>query len=247
MGLLASAPGVINRDGWLKVLRRACRWKFVIQFFARSIGLMLIAIIFSAAIVVGMNLWVIRSAAPYLYDSAEHLPTANVALILGASPYSLDGRPSGHFQGRIHAAVELFTAGRVRHLLASGSNPDRRYNEPRKMFEALTAAGVPESAITMDFAGRRTLDSVVRARAVFGQQRLVIVSQRYHLHRAIFLARQRGVDAVGYVAPRPQLHRRVNAEIREVAARVLAILDIYVLNTEPHFLGELEPISLEPG
>lgn len=158
-----------------------------------------------------------------------------MALVLGTSVWSAGGEPSSHFAGRMQAAAELYHSGRVQSLLLSGANPTRYYNEPQRMREALLKQGVPDSALLLDYAGRRTLDSVRRARDVFAAQELIIVSQSYHLYRALFLADADGLQAQGYIAPGPRLRQRWRTEWREMLARVLALLDIYILDTQPHF------------
>lgn len=175
---------------------------------------------------------------------ADELAPVDVALVLGTSQWSVEGHPNRHFAGRMDAAAALYHAGTVRHILASGANPEIYYNEPQRMFEALLERGVPEDAITLDFAGRRTLDSVVRAQRVFGLQRFVVISQPYHLYRAMFLARAHGLEVQGFAAAQPPLSERWRVEMREVMARLLAVLDLYVLHTQAEMLGEPEPIRL---
>ena len=191
------------------------------------------------------NLWIIKSTADRLYTSPEQLPAYNVALLLGTSPYARDGSRSVHFKERIKTAAEVYHSGQVKHLLLSGANPDSTYNEPRKMYQALIKAGVPHEAMTLDFAGFRTLDSVVRAKQVFDQQKILIISQEFHLHRALFLADHYGLNAAGLVAKPPDRGMVVRAERREYLARVRALLDVYLLNTQPRFLGSSEPIEIE--
>jgi len=110
------------------------------------------------------------------------------------------------------------------------------------MKQAVMALGVPESAITLDYAGFRTLDSVVRAREVFGQQKLTIITDEFHAYRAVFLARQYGIDAVAYCSAEVPMSRSAEARIREYGARVKAVLDLFVLHTRPRFLGPKEEI-----
>lgn len=203
----------------------------------------------AAALVAGVLL-VILAANAYLlavgqtiHSRPASLAPVEVGLLLGTSHWSRGGEPNAHFAGRVQAAIELYRRGRIRHILASGANPEIYYNEPQRMFEALVAGGVPAEAITLDFGGRRTLDSVVRARQIFGLDTVTVISQRYHLHRALFLARAHGLSAQGYAAPAPRLRDRWRVELREALARVLALLDVYLLDTAPQVLGEPEPIE----
>ncbi len=193
----------------------------------------------------GANLWLILSAGRLVSDPVQLQPR-DVALVLGTSHYSAEGHVNRHFAGRVDAAAQLYHQGVVRHILASGSNPEIYYNEPQRMLEALLERGVPARDITLDFAGRRTLDSIVRARAIFGQDAVIIVSQPYHLYRALFLARAEGLQAQAFAAAAPPLRARWTVELREVLARALAVLDVYVLGTGPQLLGEPEPIRLDP-
>jgi len=193
------------------------------------------------------NRWVINSTDAYVFRNWALLPFNDVGLVLGTSKYLESGKPSPEFRGRISAAAELYNAGKVRHLIVSGANPDSTYNEPRAMYQALVKAGVPESAITMDFAGFRTLDSIVRAQAIFGLSRFTVVTQKYHSYRAVFVGRKLGVSVVAYIAPATS-DGQVGARhpLREVFARAKAVLDVFLLKTEPKFLGEPEPIQLSP-
>lgn len=191
------------------------------------------------------NLWVLRSTAPYIYSTVESLPANDVALLLGTSPYSRKGNENVLFQHRIDAAATLYKAGKIKHVLASGANPDETYNEPRKMYYALVEAGVPGEAITLDFAGFRTLDSVIRAAEVFRLPSYTVISQRFHLHRAVFIARHEGINAIAYAPPENKEQKR-RLRVREALARVNTILDVVVLRTRPRFLGAPEPIVLQP-
>lgn len=193
------------------------------------------------------NRWVINSTDAYVYKSWALLPFNDVGLVLGTSKYLESGKPSPEFNGRIRAAAELYANGKVRHLIVSGANPDASYNEPRRMYQELIKAGVPEQAITMDFAGFRTLDSIMRAHAIFGLNRYTVITQRYHSYRAVFLGRKLGLSVVAYLAPAtsdggPGLRNPP----REVFARTKAVLDVFLLRTEPKFLGDQEPIRLAP-
>src|SRR3954447_27089800 len=141
-----------------------------------------------------------RFAEPFIVDDPKALPEADVALVLGAAPIGPEGGPNRYFEYRLDAAAALWRAGKVKYLLVSGDNRQPDYDEPTAMRAGLIARGVPASAIYRDFAGVRTRDSVLRARTVFGQRRLIIVSQGFHAARAIFLARHEGVEAWGFAA-----------------------------------------------
>ena len=184
------------------------------------------------------NKWVINSTSDRVFTKANELPENAVGLVLGANPFMTGKRHNPYFDNRISAAVELYKKGKVKHLLVSGDNHKYGYNEPEEMQKALMAQGVPESAITLDFAGFRTLDSVVRSKKVFQQNKITILSQRFHNHRAVFIASRYGIDAVAYNAADafPGVNTKTNW--REYLARCKAVLDLYVLRKKPKFLGE---------
>lgn len=214
-------------------LLRSVRIKRMCAFFTLIVSLLALAIL-------ATNWWVCRSARKIVSDLAE-LPANDVALVLGTAPTV--GRWSNpFFVGRMNAAAQLFQSGKVRHLLVSGDNRRRAYDEPTAMRDALLARGVPENAITLDYAGFRTLDSIARAKAVFGVTRVTIVTDHFHLPRALFLAQTHGLDAIGFASERVPFRWAKKTLLREVASRVKAWLDVYVLHTQPHFYGP--PVEL---
>lgn len=193
------------------------------------------------------NRWVINSTDAYVYTDWALMPDNDAAVVLGTSPYVATGKSSPQFHGRMRAAVELYRLGKIRHIIVSGANPDSTYNEPRAMWRELVKAGIPEKDVTMDFAGFRTLDSVVRAQAIFGLERMTIITQKYHAYRAVFIARKLGISAVAYVAPAAADGRLgLRHPPREVLARLRAVLDVVLLDTAPKFLGQPEHIELTP-
>jgi len=176
-------------------------------------------------------------ASTEVFTEAERVPHHRVALVLGTSPTVAAGRPNLYYRYRLEAAAALWEAGAVDGFLVSGDNGTLEYDEPTAMREDLAALGVPRRAITCDYAGFRTLDSVVRAKEVFGLDEVVVVSQAFHAERAVFLAERHGLDAVGFAARTPSARRtRVKNRAREVLARTLAVWDV-VVGTEPRFLG----------
>ena len=168
------------------------------------------------------NRWVINSTDAYVKTNSALLPDNEVGVILGTSSYASDGSLSADFQGRIDAAVELYKLGKIKRIIASGANPDSTYNEPRRMQEALIAAGVPTEAIELDFAGDRTLESLRHVRAVFGHQRFTVITQKYHTYRAIFISKRLGLKAAAYVAPGTTYRH----PMREIFARTKAVFEI---------------------
>lgn len=180
-----------------------------------------------------------------IFLSTSEVPPNDVALVLGTARTTARGNLNFHFRQRMDAAAKLFHSGKVRHLLVSGDNHIAGYDEPTDMRDALAVLGVPTNAITCDYAGFRTLDSVVRAQSVFGLTNLTIVTEEFHCPRALWIARQRGLNAVAFAAPDLQSKRwTLRVKAREVLARVLCGLDLYVLRTQPKFPGPPEPIAL---
>ncbi|MEM9821531.1 MAG: ElyC/SanA/YdcF family protein, partial [Bacteroidota bacterium] len=146
------------------------------------------------------NLWLIRSTEQWVYEDLDQVPVNEVALVLGANPLIRGKWKNPYFHNRIDAAYQLYRSGKAKHFILSGDNHKHAYNEPEEMKKALMAKGVPASAITLDFAGFRTLDSVIRANTIFQQHRFTILSQEFHNYRALFIARKNGIDAVAYNA-----------------------------------------------
>ncbi len=189
---------------------------------------------------------VVRAADPYVFVTATDLPPNDVGLVLGTSTYTRGGGMNPLFAYRMDAAAILYRAGKIKHLLVSGANPDETYNEPRKMYQALIGSGVPPEAITMDFAGFRTLDSVVRAREVFGLSQYTVISQRFHCYRAVYIARRKGADVVAYATPEITRHLPLRTRAREFLARLQAVLDVRVFDTQPRHLGERVELQIAP-
>ncbi|HEU0197190.1 MAG TPA: ElyC/SanA/YdcF family protein [Nevskiaceae bacterium] len=211
------------------------------------------AVVIVAALIVGiiwlLNHWVINNTEAYVYSSWSLLPETPVGLVLGTSPYTRTGQSNPQFQGRIEAAAQLYQLGKVQHLLLSGAHTGPNYNEPQAMRKALLRRGVPASAMTLDFAGDRTFDSVARADLVFGLHRFTIITQRYHAYRAEFIAKKLGLhDVVAYAAPGgAELGPLSRTRFREALARVKAVLDIYVLDTQPRLGGDRRKIVIAPA
>jgi len=194
-------------------------------------------------VVILSNLWVIHSTKSQVFEELKTLPNNKVALVLGTSPELFNGQTNHYFVSRMEAAAQLYHAGKVEHLVLSGDNGRKVYNEPEAMQEALIELGVPREKLTLDFAGFRTLDSVVRCQKIFGQNNFTVISQKWHNHRALFIANANGMNAIAYNAPKVVNATR-KATNREYLARVKAVLDIYILRKSPKFLGEKENIDL---
>lgn len=173
----------------------------------------------------------------FLYGNITEIPENTVGLLLGTSPKLKNGKNNLYFDHRISAAIALYKAGKIKYILISGDNRQRNYNEPEYMKRALLQGGIPEDAIYLDYAGFRTLDSVVRAQKVFGQNRLTVISQKFHNARAIYIARKNGIEAIGFNAEDVDTYSGLKIQIRERLARVKVFLDL-LIQKQPRFLGE---------
>ena len=157
-----------------------------------------------------------------MFSDPSRLPDVDVALVLGTAPIGPEGGPNVYFVRRLDAAAALWKAGKVKYLIVSGSDV-----EPDAMRDGLIARGVPAAAIYRDPAGDRTWDSVLRARDVFGQKRLIIVSQRFHLSRALFLASHAGIEAWGFEARDVDSPYSVFTELRRFPSALRAFFDVW--------------------
>ena len=177
-------------------------------------------------IIGGCNIWIVKSTEKKVYSDLALLPDHRMALVLGTSHRSVGGGPNPFFQKRIEMAAMLYAMGKIDHFILSGDNSTRYYNEPVEMKKALIRQGVPASAITLDYAGLRTLDSVVRSKKVFGQNKITIITQPFHSYRALFISRYYDMDAVAMVADDPELDKTFKVRLREYLARTKAVLDL---------------------
>ena len=190
------------------------------------------------------NIWVVSSTKDNVLSAYDKLPDHRVALVLGTSHKTTAGLPNQFFEKRMDTAAELYKIGKIDHFILSGDNRSKFYNEPVEMRKALINRGVPASAITLDFAGLRTLDSVVRSKQIFGQDKIIIITQPFHSYRALFISQYYNIDAVAVVASEPELEISFKVRIREYFARTKAVLDLYIFKTSPRFLGKKEEIII---
>lgn len=215
-------------------IETAFLWGFLKRWGLRSVFILLhLGVILGGFYVVVW--WGSGGAA---YSSVDKVPVRLVGLVLGCvrmvGPYE-----NQFFKHRVDAAVKLYEAGKVQFLLVSGDNSRRGYDEPTDLKAALIERGVPASRIYCDYAGFRTLDSVIRAKKVFGQDDFTVISQRYHNERALYIARRSGMpDAVAFNAEDVAGEWMARAYLREAFARFRAVLDVEFLGTAPRFLGK---------
>jgi SanA protein len=197
----------------------------------------------AATALLAVNGWVLLIGSRGIIPEAGGLPKQATALVLGTSPRSArSSAPNPFFEGRMDTTARLFQAGILEHVLVSGDNRVPNYNEPAAMREALLQRGVPDSAISMDSAGIRTLDSIVRARKTFHlEHNLIIITDDFHLPRALFLAAETGLPASGFASEHVPWRRSYRTRFREWLSRGRACLDIYFWRTQPPTSEETEP------
>ncbi|ELR68819.1 SanA protein [Fulvivirga imtechensis AK7] len=192
--------------------------------------------------VVITNLWIYFSTTADVYTELDKVPSSQVALVLGTSHRLVDGSPNPFFHERMKTAAELYKQGKVKHILVSGDNATIYYNEPHKMRQALIKLGIPSEKITLDYAGFRTLDSIIRCKKVFGQDNIIIITQPFHSYRALFISNYYDMQAVAMTTEK--VESSIKVQIREYFARMLAVWDLYVIKKEPKFLGKKETLDV---
>ncbi|MCG8476045.1 MAG: YdcF family protein [Cytophagales bacterium] len=192
--------------------------------------------------VLSWDQYVTKETAQKCYSSLRQIPSNKVGLVLGTSKFLRKGSINPYFSYRVDAVIRLYKNKKIDYVLISGDNSTESYNEPRYFLQELVKQGIPKDRIFLDFAGFRTLDSVVRAHKVFGQSKFTIISQPFHNQRAVYIARFNGLNAVAYNAQDLPSDRAFKVLLREKFARVKMFLDLYVLGTAPKFLGK--PVAI---
>ncbi|MBB6370994.1 vancomycin high temperature exclusion protein [Chryseobacterium shigense] len=178
-----------------------------------------------------------KESSPFISYSISDVPETKVALLLGTGKTLSNGMPNAYFYNRIQAAVDLYKSGKIKYIIVSGDNSTKDYNEPEDMQLTLMKYGIPKDSIIMDHAGFRTLDSVVRAKEIFGQTRLVIISQKFHNERAVFLAKENGIEAFGYNANDVNKYAGLKTNLREYLAKAKVYWDL-LFGVQPKFGGD---------
>lgn len=203
--------------------------KWLKRIFYSGVALLLLVLL--------LNYKVKNDVKESMYDNITETPSKKVGLQLGTAKYVKGGWINLYYTHRITAAVELYKAGKIEYILISGDNGRESYDEPTLMKEDLMAAGIPESAIYLDYAGFRTLDSLVRCKIIFGELDILVISQQFHNERAVYIARAKGMQAIGYNARDVNAKYGFKTRIREYLARTKMFLDLW-FGKEPKFLGE---------
>ncbi|PIE34846.1 hypothetical protein CSA56_06600 [candidate division KSB3 bacterium] len=209
----------------------------------RSIVLLGVGSLVFAGILGAMNLYILKCSESRIYEQSSQAPKAYTALILGAKAYA-GGRLSHMLEDRVLTGLELYRQGKVQKLLLSGDHGRKDYDEVNAMRNYLLEKGVPAQDIFMDHAGFNTYSSMYRARDVFQVHDVIIVTQKFHVTRAVYIARSLGLDAVGMIADRRiyMTACQVKSDIREVLARVKAFVDV-IRRAKPKYSGSVIPIT----
>lgn len=202
----------------------------------KIIGVLLVFIIPFMLVFVA-NYSIKRNAVNKTFSNSSEIKKNKVGLVLGTAKILKNGRVNLYFKYRIQATVALYKKGKIDFILVSGDNGNKNYDEPTDFKNELIKKGIPSNRIFLDYAGFRTLDSVVRAKEIFGQTSVTIISQKFHNERAIFLAEKNGIKAIGFNAKDLTGKYGLKVRIREYFARTKAFLDI-LFGVEPKFLGE---------
>jgi len=214
--------------------------RFIFQFI-KWILILIFTVLLSGYL---LDRYISYTSDIHIYTEIKDLPQKKAALLLGTAKYVAKGKKNYFYVYRIRAAVALWKAGKIKAILVSGDNETKYYNETARMQKDLIKAGVPKEYISLDYAGFRTLDSVVRAEAVFDLEDYIIVSQKFHLERALFIAKAKGQKVIGFAAKDIEGTKAANKMmLREFLARGKAFLDVYILGTEPKFYGKKEKVN----
>lgn len=199
-------------------------------------------VVVGIAVILSSDKIISQNAEGKMHTSVQTIPYNKVGLVLGTAKLLKNGNINLYFKYRVDATAKLFKAGKIDFVLVSGDNGSKSYDEPSDFKAALMQQGIPESKIFLDYAGFRTLDSVVRAKKVFQENKLTFISQQFHNERAIYLAEHFGIDAIAFSAKSVSKKYSLRVRIREYFARVKVFVD-FILGTDPKFLGET--ISIE--
>ncbi|WP_080777039.1 SanA/YdcF family protein [Chryseobacterium phocaeense] len=207
--------------------------KIIKNIFKIFLLLLVAGIIFIA----WANYSIRKESSPFVSYNIADVPKTKTALLLGTGKKLSNGLPNAYFYNRIQAAIDLYKSGKIQYIIVSGDNSTKDYNEPEDMQLTLMQYGIPKERIVMDHAGFRTLDSVIRAKEIFGQNKLVIISQKFHNERAVFLARKNGMEAFGYNANDVNKYAGLKTNLREYLAKAKVYWDL-LFGVEPKFGGE---------
>jgi len=199
--------------------------------------LLALLLLLSILVVIISNFTIEVSARGKTFTDPANTPKNKVGLVLGTSRMLVKGGVNPYYANRIKATIELYKAGKIEFILVSGDNGTIYYNEPTTIKKDLIKGGIPDEKIFLDYAGFRTLDSMVRAKYIFGLDSVTVISQKFHNERAIYLAEKKGLKAIGFNAEGITGKQGIKVQFREYFARVKVFLDL-LFNTQPRFYGD---------
>lgn len=199
--------------------------------------LLLYLILFCFLSIYFSNKLIESNAKGKVFSDINEIPKNKVGLVLGTSKRMNNGNINLYYKYRLDAAITLFKSRKIEYIVISGDNGSKSYDEPTDFKNDLIQAGIPKDKIFLDYAGFRTLDSMVRIKENFGQESVIVISQQFHNERAIYLAEHFGIKAIGFNAKDVSNRYGFKVKVREYLARVKVFVDI-ILQVEPKFLGE---------
>ncbi len=182
------------------------------------------------------NQKIVKTTQDKIYSDLNEIPYNHTGILLGTSKYLSSGNINLYYAYRIEAAAQLMKAGKIKYLVISGDNSRKDYSEPEDMRNDLMLAGIDSNRIFLDYAGFRTFDSMVRLREIFSQKSTTVISQKFHVERAIYIGEKEGITSIGYPAQDVSQYYGFRTQVREIFARVKVFLDA-LINTQPKFLG----------
>lgn len=221
---------------------RSLWWKIFLTLLMSLGALALLATL----LFVGANLWVLGKTQERIESDLLACTAAPVGIVFGTSHWSRGGGRNPHFEARMSAAAQLIGMRRVDHLLLSGDNRTRFYNEPITMWRDLRSREVRDEDMTLDYAGFSTFDTLVRSQEVFGVEQAMLITQSWHLPRAMFIADALGLNVTGCAVPAEHVSGVWRLRAREWLARVATLGDLYLWQRRPYFLGPPEPLQITP-
>lgn len=203
-----------------------------------TIRLLIVVVIY----IIVVNNWIVHQAKDSIYENPILIPKNKVGLVLGAGKYTSNGRINLYYKYRLEAAIDLYRSGKIEFILVSGDNGIKDYDEPTDFKIDLIKEGIPENKIFLDYAGFRTLDSIVRAKEIFQLNTITIISQQFHNERALYLAKHFNIKAVAFNAKGINGRYSYKTRLREYLAKTKASLDV-IFNVQPKYLGKKIEIS----
>lgn len=183
------------------------------------------------------NRIITKNAEEKIFSKTTAITKNKVGLVLGTSKYLTNGNINLYYKYRIEATIKLFNSNKIEFIVISGDNGSKNYDDPTEFKNDLIKAGISENKIFLDYAGFRTLDSVVRIKKIFNQDSVTIISQQFHNERAIYLAEHFNIKAIGFNAKSISGKYGLKVQLREYLARVKVFIDI-LFNVKPKYLGK---------